>query len=105
MSQAKVDRYKEEKKNREKIMKKQKRQAFLLRLAGTVVAIVLVGWIGFSVYQKVQGDVSHTYAVKTDVMDDYLNSLDASETEDTEAAEESSSETEAPAAEAETTAE
>ena len=85
MSQAKVDRYKEEKKNREKLMKKQKRETMLLKLAGSVVAIALVGWIGFSVYQNVQADVANTYEVKTDALDDYLNGLNASEEETAEA--------------------
>lgn len=102
MSQAKVDRYKEEKKNREKLMKKQKRETMLLKLAGSVVAIALVGWIGFSVYQNVQADVANTYEVKTDALDDYLNGLNASEEETAEA--ESEAETEA-SAETETTAE
>ncbi|MGN0277687.1 MAG: hypothetical protein ACI4CZ_10915 [Hominisplanchenecus sp.] len=100
MSQAKVDRYKEEKKNREKLMKKQKRETMLLKLAGSVVAIALVGWIGFSVYQNVQADVANTYEVKTDALDDYLNGLNASEEETAEAETEASAETETTAEEA-----
>lgn len=98
MSQAKVDRYKEEKRNREKIMKKEKREIFLMKLAGTVIAIALVGWIGFSVYQNVTGDVAHTYQVKTEAFDDYLNGMNA----ETEA---EGTETEAGETEAETSAE
>lgn len=109
MSQAKVDRYKEEKKNREKLMKKQKREAMLLKLAGTVAAIALVGWIGFSVYQNVQSDVTNTYEVKTDALDDYLNGLNASDEEtaetESETDTEASAETETAAAESETAAE
>ena len=44
MSQAKVDRYKEEKKNRQQIMKKEKREWMLTKLAGVVF---LFGWHGF----------------------------------------------------------
>lgn len=94
MSQAKVDRYKEEKKNRQKIMKKQKLENALLKLGGTLVAVALVGWLGFSVYQTVTSSkdaVSNTYSVDTAAVDEYLNGL-SKETETEEAAE-----TEAPA--------
>ena len=45
MSQEKVDRYKKEKANREKIQKKEKRTLFLEKLAITVVGIAMVAWI------------------------------------------------------------
>lgn len=50
MSQAKVDRYKEEKANRKATMKKQKAEKVLRRLAVSVIGLVLVGWIGYSAY-------------------------------------------------------
>ena len=50
MSQAKVDRYKKEKANRKKNMKKEKIQNVLRKCAVFVVALVLVGWIGYSAY-------------------------------------------------------
>lgn len=81
MSQAKVDRYKEEKKNRAKIMKKEKREMLLLKAAGTLVAVALVGWIGFSVYQNVHVEPAHTYQVKTEALDNYLNGLSSDSTE------------------------
>lgn len=49
MSQAKVDKYKEEKANRKQNMKKAKVQNLLRKCAVGVVAVALVGWIGFSV--------------------------------------------------------
>lgn len=52
MSQAKVDKYKQDKANRKEIMKKQKRMHRLEMTAIAVVCAVLVGWIGFSVYEK-----------------------------------------------------
>ena len=39
MSQAKVDRYKEEKKNRQKQMKKEKRRNFVGKACGILVAV------------------------------------------------------------------
>ena len=48
MSQAKVDRYKEEKKNRKQTIKKEKRNRVLGRTLGVVIAAAIVCWIGFS---------------------------------------------------------
>ena len=50
MSQKKVDAYKAEKANREKIMKREKLILNLEKLAALVVCIVAVCWIGYSVY-------------------------------------------------------
>ena len=47
MSQAKVDRYKEEKANRKKVMRKEK---IANRLCKCAVAAALVVWIGYSAY-------------------------------------------------------
>lgn len=86
MSQAKVDRYKEEKKNREKIMKKEKRNSRLMKLGGTVIAVVLVGWIGYSVYlnatNKAVGSGA-TYSVDTAAVEDFLNNMSVEESEAT----------------------
>ncbi len=81
MSQAKVDRYKEEKRNREKIMKKQKLEWFLTKTVLSVLALVIIGWAGISVYRNVtatpdDGTVQvETYTVNTSAIDDYLDSL------------------------------
>ena len=48
MSQAKVDRYKEEKKNRKKTMAKEKRLHLLAVVCGWLVVIALAGWAGVS---------------------------------------------------------
>ena len=50
MSQAKVDRYKEEKANRKKTMRKEKIANRLRKCAVAVAAAVLVVWIGYSAY-------------------------------------------------------
>ena len=49
MSQAKVDRYKDEKKNRKKNMKKEKVQN-IIRCAVCVIAVALIGCAGYSVH-------------------------------------------------------
>lgn len=50
MSQAKVDRYKKEKANRKKTMRREKIGSILRRCAYTVVGLALVAWIGYSGY-------------------------------------------------------
>ena len=51
MSQAKVDQYKKDKANRQKIMKKEKRVAFLEKTILVLIGVAVIGWIGFSVYR------------------------------------------------------
>ena len=65
MSQAKVDRYKKEKANRKK------NQNVLRKCAVFVVALVLVGWIGYSAYntyesKKPKEEVEIDYSAVTD---------------------------------------
>lgn len=78
MSQKKVDAYKEKKANREKIMKKEKMILNLEKLAGLVVCLVAVCWIGFSVYGKVaesQENVKTETVMDTSALDSYLSDL------------------------------
>lgn len=81
MSQAKVDRYKEDKRNRDKIIKKQKREWMLTKLGLSAVGLVLVAWIGVSVYNGVTTDTSEetveraAYSVDTTALNDYLVDL------------------------------
>ncbi len=86
MSQAKVDRYKEEKKNRQQIMKKQKREWMLTKICGGLLAVLIVVWAGFSAVQAIRGGddnnaandttvETESYTVNTDALSDYFNSL------------------------------
>ena len=84
MSQAKVDRYKEEKRNRAKIIKKEKRQQMATKLGMYLVGLVLVAWVGVSVYNGVTTkDASEiekpTYTVDTTALDDFMTDLTAEE--------------------------
>ncbi len=76
MSQAKVDRYKESKKNRKQEVKKAKRNKMLAKLIGTLAAAAVVCWIGFSGYSyfKAQQPITKT-EVDTSAITDYLSSL------------------------------
>lgn len=88
MSQEKVDKYKKEKANREKLQKREKRTLFLEKLAIGAVAIVMMGWIGYSAYGVLtREDPDEEKTVVTTEMDttaitDYLSQLsgDAEET-------------------------
>lgn len=75
MSQAKVDRYKEQKANRQKIMAKEKREKMLWKVGGCVVAVLLVGWIGFSAYKTFYVPPRVSYEVDASAMDEYLATL------------------------------
>ena len=88
MSQEKVDRYKKEKAHRAETMKKQKRNARLMKGAGILVAVVLVVWVGYSIYDLVYEPPVYTYSVDTTALDTYLTDMNAANTlteEDTEA--------------------
>lgn len=50
MSQAKVDRYKEEKANRKKNMRREKIGNVIRKCLVGVVGLLLIGWIGYSAY-------------------------------------------------------
>lgn len=82
MSQAKVDRYKEQKKNRKKIIKREKREWAAVQAGLALFALVLVGWTGVAVYQGVTapeettGELT-TYTVDTSAIDDYMSGLNA----------------------------
>lgn len=52
MSQAKVDKQKEYKKNRKKILAKQKRKNRLWKGIGYLCLICIIGGVGFSFYKK-----------------------------------------------------
>jgi len=48
MSQAKVDKYKQEKANRKETMKKEKTASVIRRTVAAVVAVAIIGWAGYS---------------------------------------------------------
>lgn len=83
MSQAKVDRYKEEKRNRAKIIRKQKREWMAVKAGMSLVALVMVAWVGVSVYQALtpedQVTEKPTYTVNTAAIDDFMSDLDLEE--------------------------
>ncbi len=82
MSQAKVDRYKSEKASRKKTLRKEKVKRSVTAVCGTVVCIVIVGWIGYSAYGYflTQDDKSATVQTEVDMdaLSDYMSTLPTS---------------------------
>ena len=76
MSQAKVDKYKQEKANRKEILAKEKRQKAIMKFGAGVVCGLLAIWIGVStadfVYESRPKDKVY---VQTTEIDKYLESL------------------------------
>ncbi|MCD7922379.1 MAG: hypothetical protein LUG27_08120 [Clostridiales bacterium] len=76
MSQAKVDRYKEQKKNRQQEIKKEKQRKVLTRVIGAVVVVAIAVWVGYSGYSVYQSNKGiETVTVNTSGITDYLNGL------------------------------
>lgn len=76
MSQEKVDRYKQEKANRKKTMKKEKRMGILRKAAATVIALAIVGWLGYSAYDLYESNQVRAVAeVNYDSISNYLSNL------------------------------
>ncbi|MBE5997968.1 MAG: hypothetical protein E7240_11690 [Lachnospiraceae bacterium] len=80
MSQKKVEQYKEFKKNREKIYAKQKRTQKLQVILAAVLAVLVIGWFGYSIYNSAtRPAVTEDGAVQPVEMDfaDYTEYLDS----------------------------
>ncbi|MBR2527168.1 MAG: hypothetical protein IKE58_01650 [Blautia sp.] len=78
MSQKKVDAYKQQKANREKIMKKEKMILRLEKGLAMLVCLGIVCWVGFSIYGKATEnrvqEVVDTQ-ISTAALDEYINGL------------------------------
>lgn len=78
MSVDKMQSYKEQKRNRKDILKKQKRQKLIARILVVVVCLAIVGGIaygiGYTIYQKSAG--TDGSSVNLSAMDEYMESLE-----------------------------
>ncbi len=84
MSQAKVDRNKEQKRNVKKIMAKEKRSWMLTQTFLIIIAAAVIIWLIVSVYQSFNAPAtdttnvqSVTYTVDSSALEDYLASLES----------------------------
>ena len=75
MSQEKVNQYKEAKKNRKEIMKKDKQKAMIAKVIAGVAGAVLVAWLGYSAVVTVQNAEGPAVTVDTTAVTDYVNGL------------------------------
>lgn len=78
MSQAKVDKYKEYKKNRKQILAKEKRNKKLISVAITIVitvaALALVFMIGFMINDRIQkATPKYDYVAEQFILSDYAH--------------------------------
>ena len=76
MSQEKVDRYKQEKANRKKIMHKQRMMGVLRKCVLSLAGLALVAWLSFSAYDMYESG-KERIVVETDYtpITDYMDSL------------------------------
>lgn len=76
MSQAKVDRYKQEKANRKQIMRREKIKHIASWVCVWAVLAAIVGWAGVSVYNIYDANRPvQTFSCDTTAVDSYLNTL------------------------------
>lgn len=78
MSQKKVDEYKKQKANRGKELKKEKMMRKVQKVAGVVIGLAVVCWIGFSVYGKyeeAQEAIVTETVMDTTAVDNYMSDL------------------------------
>lgn len=76
MSQEKVNQYKEAKKNRKEILKKQKQKALMTKVGVGVVAAILVVWIGYSAVVTIQNAEGPAVTVDNSAITEYVNGLE-----------------------------
>ena len=83
MSQAKVDRNKEQKRNVKKIMAQEKRNWMLTQIFLIAIAAVVVIWIIFALFQAIKAPSTDTanvqvsnYTIDNSALEDYLNKLE-----------------------------
>lgn len=81
MSQEKVNRYKEEKANRKEILAKEKKKQAMTRVGVGIIALALVGWLGYSVYDMATRPDTSTIEMDASALDSYLSSMGAEASE------------------------
>ena len=73
---SKVDRYKQEKANRKKNMKKQRIMNIVRKCVLSLAALALVGWLGYSAYVSHESKQEREVAeVNYDAVNNYLSGL------------------------------
>lgn len=76
MSQEKVNQYKEQKKNRKDIVKKEKRKAMLMKVCACAVLLLLAAWIIYSAVITVQNAEGPEVSVDASAVTEYLEGVE-----------------------------
>lgn len=81
MSQAKVEKYKEQKANRKQTMKKEKIQRIVRNSVAAVVVVAALGWVGYSGVTSIIDNIPRE-EVKVDynAISNYESALNGTET-------------------------
>ena len=81
MSQAKVEKYKEQKANRKQTMKKEKLQSIVRNSIAAVVIVAALGWVGYSGVKSIIESIPRE-EVKVDynAISNYESALNGTET-------------------------
>ena len=82
MSQKKVDKYKNNKYSRNSALKKERAEFEMA--AWILIAVLLVGWIGYSAYAKIQAkeaSVKVDTVMDTSALTDYISGLSSDSAE------------------------
>ncbi|MBS4980620.1 MAG: hypothetical protein KHZ72_04535 [Lachnospiraceae bacterium] len=73
MSQEKVNRYKEEKANRKKMLQRQKFMNTVRKTVVSVVGVAVLGWVGYSAYNTyTESQPRESYEVDYSAVTEYL---------------------------------
>ena len=78
MSQKKVDKYKNGKFARSSAMKKERAEFVLEMAAWILIAVLFVGWIGYSAYAKIeakQNSIKVDTVMDTSALTEYISGL------------------------------
>ena len=76
MSQEKVNQYKESKKNRKEVVKKEKQKALFTKICVAVVLLAVVGWLGYSAVVSLQNAQGPAVTVDTTALDEYVSTIE-----------------------------
>ena len=76
MSQEKVNQYKEEKKNRKQIVKKEKQKSLLTKLGLGVVGLASIVWLGYSAVVTIQSAEGPAVSVDSSAITEYINGME-----------------------------
>ena len=81
MSQAKVEKYKEQKANRKQTMKKEKLQSIVRNSIAAVVVVAALGWVGYSgVTSIIESIPREEVKVDYNAISNYESALNGTET-------------------------